>query len=261
MIYLKDIRQITPDEIRSLIANGTIENKHLEFKETIPDNSQTDRNKFLATVVSFANSDGGLIIYGLRQNRLGAADEVKGVSSASTDQDFTRLQQIIQAGIEPRINVPDICELVVDGKKLYLMRVDQGLNRPHRASHNQKFYGRSTSGRYELDISELRNLFLFSRNTKERVERFVVDRIIRIKSGDFPFGFLRNRIVALHLVPLIALEENFALDLRKTDKEMGSISPIETRSYNHVYNFDGRMNYFITPEKKWHHMCRSTALR
>lgn len=138
MLYEKKIDEITENDIKQLINNKTIENKYLEYKETIPDNSSSSKNKFLATVVSFANTSGGLIIYGLKQNKMGEAEQIHGIDSTSTDDDFLKILQIIENGIEQKIIPPEINELKIDNKKIYLLKILPSFNKPHRLKDTHK---------------------------------------------------------------------------------------------------------------------------
>ena len=56
---------IAKSDIESLISNGVAERRTLEFKRELPGNSEKDRKEFLADVTSFANAQGGDILYGI----------------------------------------------------------------------------------------------------------------------------------------------------------------------------------------------------
>ena len=63
---------ISADDIVNLVANQTPERKTLEFKEKLPEGTDKAKKEFLADVCSFANAEGGYIVYGIRERR--AAD-------------------------------------------------------------------------------------------------------------------------------------------------------------------------------------------
>jgi len=60
-----DIDQITEEDLQALIDNSVIEGKTIEYKQSLPSNSDSDKKEFLADVSSFANASGGDLIYGI----------------------------------------------------------------------------------------------------------------------------------------------------------------------------------------------------
>ena len=63
----RDIEKITKEELQALVDNKVIENKVLEYKQTLPGNSDAEKKEFLADVSSFANENGGILLYGVPQ--------------------------------------------------------------------------------------------------------------------------------------------------------------------------------------------------
>ncbi len=57
MIY-KDIEQITEKDIQTLKDNSVLECKTLEYKLILTDNTDSQKQEFLADVSSFANANG-----------------------------------------------------------------------------------------------------------------------------------------------------------------------------------------------------------
>ena len=75
---------ISANDIVSLVANQTPERKTLEFKEKLPEGTDKAKKEFLADVCSFANAEGGYIVYGIRERR--AADgQPTGIAEASCE--------------------------------------------------------------------------------------------------------------------------------------------------------------------------------
>ena len=76
VIYDKNINNIELEDINNLITEKVPEDKFLEYKGQL-DNGEKD--KILKTVCGFANADGGLFIYGLKEEN-GDPKEITGVS-------------------------------------------------------------------------------------------------------------------------------------------------------------------------------------
>lgn len=58
----KGIEQITEEDLQNLIGNSVSERKTIEYKQTLPGNSDSDKKEFLADVSSFANASSGDLI-------------------------------------------------------------------------------------------------------------------------------------------------------------------------------------------------------
>lgn len=242
MIYDLPLNSITADDIQALVTDHVGELKYLEYKQQLPDNTNEAKHKFIASVISFANAQGGLIIYGIKENENGEAQEIINIESENTNKDFLRLLQLIQDNIEPRINMPEIREIYINANKLYLIKILPSYSKPHREKNTQKFYGRTSKGRYELSVDELKTLFLLSSTVEEKMEKFKLNRLIKLKNNDFPFKFYTDKLVILQIAPLESLMNNVKIEIDK-ENTYESFFPLEASGHNHLYNFDGRIHY------------------
>lgn len=84
-------------DIKKLIADT--ENKNIEFKETLPSNSQ----KYTKTVVAFANGIGGKIIFGVSDDNR----EIVGIEKEKAFKVVDAITNAISDSCEPTI-IPDI---------------------------------------------------------------------------------------------------------------------------------------------------------
>lgn len=106
--------------IRELIADT--ENKNIEFKEVLPNNAQ----KYIKTVVAFANGIGGKIIFGIRDT----TREVIGISKDEVFKTIDAITNAISDSCEPAI-IPDISLISVDDKTLIVVEIDAERQRPY----------------------------------------------------------------------------------------------------------------------------------
>ncbi len=98
------------------------ESKNVEFKESRPENSI----KYTKTVVAFANSTGGMIVFGV-------ADETREIVGISDEIVFSEMDAITNAIMDscaPAI-VPDIYLKTVEGRTLIIVDVPIGSMRPY----------------------------------------------------------------------------------------------------------------------------------
>src|SRR5262249_35145757 len=94
-------------------------------------------------------------------------------------------------------------------------------------------------GKYQLDVSELRQAFLLSDTLAERIRRFRAERLMMIGSGDTPIPIEAGACVVLHLVPLWNFGEIGNYDLRPLSQYMDTIPPIYKSYVGGLPNFDG----------------------
>lgn len=134
-IYEKNINCIELENINNLITEKVPEDKFLEYKSQL-DNGEKD--KILKTVCGFANDDGGLFIYGLEEEN-GDPKEITGVSlkGKSWDDKKLQIQDWINRGIEPRLNVEMNMHKLDEDKIVIIIKVPKSWNPPHCVKNRQ----------------------------------------------------------------------------------------------------------------------------
>lgn len=108
MILNQRASKISLSDLLALIENEIAEGKLIEYKETLPGNSDADKREFLADVSSFANAEGGHLIFGGKERRAngsttGILEALSGLPGISTDVEINRLGQIIRTGLDPKV--------------------------------------------------------------------------------------------------------------------------------------------------------------
>ena len=177
----KALEDIEPTDFQNLVDDKVRENKTIEYKLQLPDNTNTDKARFLAVVSSFSNADGGDLLLGVKEAK-GAPTELPGIELADPDKEVLRLDQIIANGLEPRLPRVDIRPVKLnDARYVVVIRVAKSWVFPHRVKQNNHFYGRNSAGKYPLDVGEIRTAFTLSETIIERrpyltnVERIFAD--------------------------------------------------------------------------------------
>lgn len=133
-------------ELRERIARW--ENLHTEFKEW-----PVQPDDLAASLVAFANTDGGQLILGVAKDRAIAGVEdfdrvtrdVDNVSRNSCEPPITVVQEVLYPEGRP-------------GKAVVVVNVPKGDQRPYRTSRGV-FYTRASSGRQQASREELLRLF------------------------------------------------------------------------------------------------------
>lgn len=125
-----------------IIVNG--ENSYIEFKE------EDIRAKELAEeIVAFANSEGGIILIGVSDN-----GDIKGVKSDKIEE---TVMNICRNNCIPYI-VPDFEGVEVNGKKVAIVNIPKGMNKPYYTA-DHKYYIRVGTTKRIASREELLRLF------------------------------------------------------------------------------------------------------
>jgi len=242
----KDIAQISEADLQPLINNSVLEGKTIEYKKSLPSNSDKDKKEFLADVSSFANASGGDLIIGISEDN-GLPKSLVGIDTKKPDDEITRLDSIIRDGIEPRLPSVIIQPIPIsNAKTLLLIRIAKSWISPHRVTYksHDKFYSRSSNGKYSLDVSELRIAFTLSATITEKIRRFREDRISKIYANETPMPLLEgNAKIILHLIPIISFNPAQQFDIQKIASQRSKMPPICCSGWSSRYNLDGFMTY------------------
>lgn len=224
MISNKSPAAITTADILRLVENRVAESRTLEYKQSLPGGSDDERREFLADVSAFANTIGGDILYGVVEERE-AAGKTTGVPEAapglpiSGDAELRRLEEMIRDGIDPR--VPSVRVQPIPGfanGSVVLLRIGRSWQRPHMVTFKNfsRFFARAASGKYQLDVHQIRDAFVGAASLRERVEAFRVARLhaVRGNTTTTPPLLVGGRIV-LHVIPIAGFDapESVELDL------------------------------------------------
>jgi len=146
--------------LNHLIASGIEENAELEYKAAdallLNDKKITEATK---DVSAFANSNGGILIYGIRENQTakhlpGSIDPVDRKTSSKE-----RLEQILNARIRPRIHGLKIHVVTIaDEQVVYVLEIPKG-ETAHQAD-DRKYYRRhnfTIEAMYDHEIRDVMN--------------------------------------------------------------------------------------------------------
>ncbi|MBQ3677449.1 MAG: ATP-binding protein, partial [Bacteroidales bacterium] len=146
-------------DIQKLIDNEIEESIHLEFKSAGAlgkwDSKKTEMTK---DVAAFANSDGGIIVYGLSEcnHKASALSFVDGTI-------FTKewIEQVLNSGIQQKINGLQIFPIRNNGnieQSIYVVKIPKSFNTPHM-SKDRKFYRRYNFEAVPMEEYEIRELY------------------------------------------------------------------------------------------------------
>ena len=251
----KNIEQITVEDLQALIDNEVSERKTIEYKQSLPSNSDADKKEFLADVSSFANASGGYLIFGIIEDKkTGVPKLLEGLTIENVDEEILRLESMIRDSIQPRLPVATKSITLSNSRVALLIRIPRSWISPHRVTFKgwDKFYSRSSNGKYPLDVGELRVAFNLSETIVERIRRFNLERASKILANETPVPFYDNAKIALHLIPIASFNPAQSYDIGKVASEPTTMKPIFCGGWNNRYNLDGFLTYSGGREDKSH---------
>lgn len=250
MMILREFDQVSKDDLESLIENKVLEGKKLEYKQSLNLNNDSEKKEFLADISSFANASGGDIIYGISEEN-GEPSCLNGLDIMNEDEELRKIDSIIRDGIEPRLPSFLIRLIEISGtKKVLIIRIFKSWISPHRVifKGHDKFYSRSSNGKFALDVLELRVAFTLSETISERIRKFRDTRISALNNNETPILFCDTPKIILHLIPFTSFNPGYFINLEKSI-DLG-ISPMYSSGWSNRFNFDGFLVYSVGRDEK-----------
>lgn len=248
----KDIGLLGKADLEELVQEQVPEGRTIDYKLTLPTSTDDGKKEFLADISSFANASGGDLIYGILESRTsdnkptGLPQEVKGLGSINQDSELLRLESMIRDGIAPRIEGIRLrfIEGFSDGAAL-LIRVPRSWRSPHLVSYKggSRFFSRTSAGKYQLDVTEIRSAFIHSEGIADRVKNFRDSRIARIRAGEATLPMPQGPRTVLHLIPLGNPSETTLIDSGMLEQNKLSFGPIYSSAWSTRFNLDGLLLY------------------
>jgi hypothetical protein len=176
--------------INNLLNTKAEENTYLEFKRAdslIPHPSNKTKtledlkNEIAKDVSAFANSDGGILIYGIAEESHVATDYSFIDGNAFTKE---TLEQIINSRIHRKIDGLKIEPIRFGNdisKTIYIIEIPRSSNAPHQTK-DKKFYKRRNFYVDEMEEFEIRDLY----NRKNLTKLEILEPIVHSKIHQIP---------------------------------------------------------------------------
>ena len=237
----KPLDDLTEADLQVLL-NVEPEGKLIEYKEQLALGKDSDRKEFLADVSSFANASGGHLIFGMRE-QAGLPVAITPIQVSDVDAEKQRIENILRSGIAPRMSFSFRAVPVAPSGYVWVFQIPRSWAMPHMVTFQDhaKFYSRNSSGKYQLDVGELRAAFARSGDAAESIRRFRTERLASIMSGEGPVLLSDSPKLVLHVFPFSAAGTTTLtpIDLRPINGQNILLQPPAVQSFGHRYNLDG----------------------
>jgi hypothetical protein len=235
--------QIAERDLLTLIENGFGERRTVEYKRELPRGTDADKREFLADASSFANAAGGDLLFGIDESD-GSPTRLTPLT-VSPDVVKLALESSVRDGVSPRIPGLQVRDIPVEGGFVLHLRIPRSWAGPHAVTYKGafRFYGRTTAGKYPLDVGELRGAFLGGAEIADRIRMFRRDRIATILAGETPLSLSSSPKVILHLVPFEAFGVTPSLELNAAEGSGLFRPPFHDYPGTTRWNIDGLLTY------------------
>jgi hypothetical protein len=210
------LERIDEAQLKRLITGRASETRDIEYKRDVYGNADKDRAEFLADISSFANTAGGDLVIGMVASN-GIPTGFAPIMS-DVDPEILRLEELARTGLQPRIT-----NLALRGVPLtnvghvLVVRVPRSYNPPHRlirqGTGQHRFYARSSAGKYEPNVDELRVLFTWAPQLADRIRDFRIDRVAKIAINNGPVRLLDRPALIMHVIPFSSFHARLPLPL------------------------------------------------
>ncbi|MBP8000894.1 MAG: ATP-binding protein [Chloroflexi bacterium] len=246
----KPFDAIEKSDIDFLVTEKVAEQRTIEYKSNLLIGPDKDKKEFLADVSSFANASGGDILYGVEEEKdstgkgTGRPEVALGLTNINIDALKLTLHNLIRDGIDPRIPVVQI--KAIEGfpnGHVVLIRISKSWSPPHmvKLGGSSRFYSRVSSGKYQLDATEIRAAFVLSEALPERIKSFRIERLAKIIADETPVPILPLPKLVLHVLPLSAFTQSFQVDLQQV--ALDPPFPLFVNNLDNRYNLDGFLTF------------------
>jgi hypothetical protein len=237
----KPFQDLTEDDLAQLVESAIPEGRQLDFKRQLPSSSDADKKEFLADLTSFANGTGGYIIFGLDETD-GTASSLPGLAGIDVEHEILRLESLARDCISPRILGLSLRAIPLsEGRCSLIIKVPRSLLAPHMVSFkgSSRFYGRTSAGKYQMDVIEIRQAFLMTEAIVEKARSRRGECLAKIASGGSPYVLHVGPIIALHILPLLSQQHSSTVHIPAVMDRWHTLPLIYGGASDYRVNLDG----------------------
>ena len=254
---------LTAEHILALIEHRIPESQELEYKRELPGAKDSDKREFLADVSSFANTTGGVILYGVATGKdengedSGLPDQIMGVPDTISGNDLLRFSQVLHSGFSPRLSGEAWAFVSLpDGRRVVALGIPRSMFGPHMvwSEKSGRVIARKGAHKDQVDAVELRQMFLESNTWLDDAESFRAPRVELAAAQSASYRYLApadtGRLL-LHVLPLGRL--NRRIDLRPHEAKLRNCGSdlLSPGGFATRYNFDGYLLTQRSASRKW----------
>jgi predicted HTH transcriptional regulator len=184
---LLELDEFTSDTIIELITSSLGESINIEFKSADALKKEPATKKEISKDISaFANSDGGIIFYGINEENH-IANSYSFIDGTIYTKEW--LENVIISNIQTKIENLKIFPVRFDNdikKTIYVVKIPQSNLAPH-INGDKKYYRRFNFQSVPMEEYEIRNLYLRQRESKVFVNKVLIKPVFDSEEDYYSF--------------------------------------------------------------------------
>ncbi|MGX9726345.1 MAG: AlbA family DNA-binding domain-containing protein [Candidatus Electronema sp. VV] len=160
----------TIEDLKKIIEMKVPESLHLDYKAS-PAFSPEKKDEICKDVSAFANSDGGMLIYGIREEKVNKIGYPASIDDGIETNKFGKewIDQILTSNIRPVLSGVEIAEIKMsENRSVMVIHVPKSFRGPHQAP-DKKYYKRRNVVSEPMEHYEIEDV----RNRRRRLSPLV----------------------------------------------------------------------------------------
>jgi len=180
MVFLKPLDDVKFEDIEQLKSNRICESEALDYKEQL-----LKDDDLLKHVSAFANTQGGFLIFGVKETgKGGCPEEILGIDRGLVNKE--RIEQVILGSIHPRLNVKiQLIDHQDQSKAIVAIQVPNSHLKPHMKSQGDRFYKRYNFEAMPMTEIEVSDAYKRRFAGYQEVESYI-SKLLEIKESKSP---------------------------------------------------------------------------
>lgn len=183
---------VTIDALKNFVSRQPEENLHLEFKSGAFFDAN-NRDKITQAVTSFANSDGGILILGVKEKKAIGKSYADSIDGIQVDPKHSKeaLENILMSSISPKIDSLQIIRLEDNERSIFILEIPKSERAPHMAS-DKRYYKRLNFQKIPMENYEVEDSMFGRKKTPRLTAKF-----------NFSEGKIQNNLLSFSMEVLI----------------------------------------------------------
>jgi hypothetical protein len=231
--------------LRELVDEAWQESGTLDFKRELPRKDDKGRSEFLKDVCAFANSSGGDLVFGIDEKD-GVAVGLEGIVDEPADAAIRRLGQVVESGMEPRIQGIQFRPVDIEsGGYVLVVRTPSSFDGPHRYHVNSasRFVYRSGTHTAELTYQQLHMAFDRNASLAESARKFRADRVHSISLGQTFEQLREGPYCVVHILPFVTMTGRTRVDIGGLFYDHSKFAFDDWGGSSRIINLDGLISF------------------
>ncbi len=208
MYLSQNVQEITIAHIETLITNRVSEGRLIDFKGEWSVKDNEEKKEFLHDLTSFANTMGGHIIFGIREEQK-IAKEIVGIgSSVDAEKAIGVMEDLALNSVSPRHASIKYKHIAGPNGGVIVGYIPSSWGKPHLVTFGGywRAFARRETGKYPLSVEQFKGMVQDSGEVSERIKRFRLERVSKILSGEAPRELQlvngQRSALLIHIIPI-----------------------------------------------------------